>query len=690
MFRNYFIVAFRNFFRNKVFSLINVSGLAIGISASLVIYLIVSYEFGFDKFEKGGNRIYRVGSEMHFPDQVFSISGVPAPLPAAIRKEISGIETVTGFEIVDGSITIKGSENKAPKVFVNQQRIIFADENYFKFINHQWLAGNPESLREPFKIVLAQSLAKTYFSSADWSKILGRTIIYNDSISVTVAGIVKDIDEITEFDFKSFISLSTISNSGLKNNYGMDNWNGVNGSSQCFVKLNPGISPLLIEKQIKKVKTKYLKNDYLKTTHLLQPLSDIHFNSSYSSLVKRSANKKILYGLLIVAAFLLLLGCINFINLTTAQAIRKAKETGIRKTMGSSKKQLIQLYLTETFLLTSIATLLSVLIAPALLKLFSDHIPKEISFSMVGQLHVLIFLVLLTIAISLLSGFYPAVVLTRYNPAVVLKSQASVSSSSTRKSLLRKSLTVTQFIVAQFFIIATLMVGKQIYYSLHKDLGYKKDAIIIADLPWPDKQGKYPLLLQKLKSIPGIEHAVISGAPPAINGISISTITYNGGKKKIETTVELKYADSAYFNLYHMKLLSGRYLIPSDSISAYMINNTCARFLGFKNPADAVGQILERGNEKLPIVGVLADVHTQSLHSAIKPLAYSAVNGNYGKLHIALKNQNENRTIWKSAISQVQHIWKEIYPETNFEYEFFDDSIAKFYTAEQTTATMLG
>jgi hypothetical protein len=309
---------------------------------------------------------------------------------------------------------------------------------------------------------------------------------------------------------------------------------------------------------------------------------------------------------------------------------------------------------------------------------------------MISRPDVLLFLISLTVLISLLSGFYPALVLTRFNPAVVLKSQSSFSPGSSHKVLLRKSLTVTQFIIAQFFIIATLMVGKQIYYSLHKDLGYKKDAIITADIPWPEKNNKYSLLIQKLRAIPAVEQAIVSGSPPAINGISFQTMTFENGKKKIETTVEIKYADSAYFSLYRMKLLAGRYLAQSDSISAYLINDTYAKFLGFKNPADAVGYFLQRDKTKIPIVGVLADVHTQSLHSSIKPLVYTAVNENYGQLHVALKSQNNEGTTWKTAIGQIQLAWKEIFPNDDFEYHFFDDSIAKFYTAEQTTATMLG
>jgi putative ABC transport system permease protein len=687
MFKNYFLTALRNFWRSKIFSLINIAGLAIGISASLVIYLLVSYDFGFDKFQKDRDRIYRVVSNMHFPDQDFKNSGVPMPLPEAVTKELPGIELSAAFYLGgDAKVNIQSLTGKAEE-FKKQPRIVYADNNYFGLIGYAWLAGDPAtSLREPFTVVLTESRAKTYFGDA--SKAVGKVVVYNDSIKTTVTGVVKDLDKTTDFTFKEFISYSTIGNSGLKNNFSWGQWENINSASQFFVKLRPGVQASLIQKQINDIHQRAEKNAYLKIEHYLQPLSDLHFNKDFDNFYQRQAHRPTLYGLLVVATILLLLGCINFINLTTAHSAQRAKEIGIRKTLGSSKRQLVFQFLSETFLLTLVATLLSVLLIPVLLKTFSGFIPPEVTPDMARQPHFILFGLLLIFCVTVLAGFYPSLVLSRYQPVSVLKNQSVHHPSKTRGGWLRKSLTVSQFVVAQAFIMVTFVVGQQIQYTLNKDLGFRKDGILTVDTPWnPDDPSKTKLFLQKIKAIPEIGEAVLAGSAPASEGLSMSTMKFNNGKKEIETTVEMKYADSAYFSLYKMQLLAGRYLRPSDSTTEYLINENYARFLGFNNPADAVGKLL--GNDKkLPIVGVLRDFYSRSLHENIKPLLYTAVTPNYSRLHILLK-PDESGTVWKTAIDKMQKEWRRIYPEEDFSYRFFDESIAKFYTGEQNTSCLL-
>ncbi len=389
-------------------------------------------------------------------------------------------------------------------------------------------------------------------------------------------------------------------------------------------------------------------------------------------------------------AIILLLGCINFINLTTAHATQRAKEIGIRKTMGASRLKLILQFFSETFLLTVLATTLSVILIPWLLKMFAGFIPSAIHFEMLQQINVIIFIIALMLVVTLLSGFYPSLILSGYKPVLVLKNQSFSNSTGTRKALLRKSLTVTQFIVAQVFVIGALIIGKQIEYSLNKDLGFNQNGVIVMRLPWGDPVTgeKGAVLLHRLQSIPGIAQVCLGGAPPANNAISIQTMKFNHGKKRIETTVELKYADADYFNLYKMKLIGGRFTRPGDSITEYVINENYARFLGFKNPADAVGKFIGQDEAKTPIVGVLADFYSQSLHTPIKPLVYAGVTPSYNWIHILLQPQT-NGNKWKKAIDQVQQQYRSVYPGEDFKYEFLDDKIASFYESEQNTLSLL-
>jgi putative ABC transport system permease protein len=691
MFKNYLVVAFRNFWRKKAFSLINIAGLAIGISAALVIYLIVHYEFSFEKFQKDRERTYRVVTNMHFPDQDFKNSGAPGPLPAVMRSEIPGIEKSTVFwESGSKKISIPSNvENKSD--LKRQDNIIYADEHYFRFFNYQWLAGSPDnSLTDPNKVVLTESRARIYFPYADITNAIGKTIIYDDTVKATVTGIVKDLDEITDFTFKEFISLSTFSEQ-LKKENAWGEWGSVSSSSQFFVKLRKDIDTAQINNQLVALRKKHEKNAFLSTEHFLQPLNDIHFNSDFDAFDHRQAHKPTLYGLLAVAAFLLILGCINFINLTTAQASQRAKEIGIRKTMGSSKRQLVFQFLSETVLLTSLATILSALLTPWLLKIFSAYTPEGLHFDLLNQPDVFVFIITLILVVSMLSGFYPAMILSGYKPVLVLKNLAYANTAQSRRLWIRKTLTVLQFVIAQFFIIATMVVGKQIRFSLNKDMGFKKDAIVTFRVPYnyqhPDN--KQFVLQQKLKSIPGIQKLSLAGAPPAYQGISISTMKFNNKGKEIESTVEVKEADTAYFDLYKMKLVAGRNLQQSDTVKEYVINETYAKLLGSKNPADIVGQLIDRGDKKIPIVGVLADIHTKSLHTSIQPLAFYSEAKEHSTFHIALPQKGGNTDSWKKTIAAIGSAWKEVYPDEDFNYEFFDESIAKFYKKEQDTARLL-
>ncbi|MBC7848412.1 MAG: ABC transporter permease [Chitinophagaceae bacterium] len=703
MFSNYFRVAFRSFRHNKLFSLINIGGLAIGISAALVIYLIVQYEFSFDKFHKDGDRIYRVVSEMKFPDLTIENSGVPAPTSQAVREEATGLDLVTHFNTaweLKVSVPIPG--NQSPAVFRKQKEIIYADKYYFEMFPYQWLAGSPKTaLKDPFQVVLTESRAKTYFSALKPSEIIGREIYYDDTIKTMVAGVVKDMDKVTDFIFKEFISKATIDVTGWKEQWGLEEWGSITSASQMFVKLSKGASTSKIEQQLVSIREKYRSKDKEKgftkkddMKHMLQPITDIHFNNKYDAFSRRQAHLPTLYGLLAVAAFLLLLGCINFINLTTAQSSQRAKEIGIRKTMGSGKGQLIFQFLSETFLLTFLATLVSVALTPLLLNIFKDFIPEGISFTSLNQPHVWVFLLVLLLIVSALAGFYPALVLTKFKPVTVLKNQAYTGSAQSRKAWLRKTLTVTQFVIAQFLIIATLVVSKQINYSLNKDLGYKREAIVTVNTPRnffsKEVDNRRFVLLEKLKAIPGIEKVSLAGSSPASSNTHTNTMKYEKADKSImETMVEVKYADTGYFNLYGMKLVAGRNVEASDTTREYVINESLAKMIGHQNSADAVGEFLGEEKRKFLVVGVISDFHTKSTHEPIKPLLYSAASDQSFTLHLALKPKVGNSDSWKETLAMVEKEYKTIYPEEDFKFNFYDESISAFYKTEQNITRLL-
>lgn len=694
MFKNYFTIAIRSLRRNKVFTGINVLGLAIGISASLVIYLLVNYHFTFDKFESNPDRIYRVVSNFTFSGENYHNSGVTDPMAAAVRKEIPGVSMVVPFRLWndEAKISIPGSRNQQ-EVFKHQKNIVFADRNFFGLVPYQWIAGSAKtSLLNPYQTVLTESSARLYFPKLSPAEVMGKELLINDTVRIVITGIVRDLEENTDFTFKTFISYATLEMTSLKpGNWA--NWNSTNGAQQLFVKLRAGNNPVLLEKQVTalyKRNAKQEPGDHSITWFTLQPLKDLHFNAEYGTYDLPAGNKPTLYGLLAVAAFLLVLGCINFINLTTALGAQRAKEIGIRKTMGSSKKQLVVQFLAETFLLTLVATLLSVVLTPLIIKAFSGFIPEGLHLSLAEQPDILLFLVALMVVVTLLSGFYPAMILSGYKPILVLKNQAYSGTARTRRVWLRKSLTISQFVIAQVFIMATILVSKQIHFSLNKDMGFKKNAILYFTTNYYDTVSSHKtMLMDKLKSIPGIVNISLCTNPPSSNNVWSSTMKYKDGKNEIEADVQQKFGDSNFLKLYGLKLMAGKNINTTDTVTSFLINETYAGVLGFRNPEQAVGKFIEWENKRVPIVGVVSDFLQRSLHEPMKPLVVAS----WGKLErnfsIALAPQNESGTAWKTSIGKIEKAFKEVYPESDFEYSFFDEDIAKYYTAEQNISSLL-
>ena len=391
----------------------------------------------------------------------------------------------------------------------------------------------------------------------------------------------------------------------------------------------------------------------------------------------------------LLAVFILLLGTINFINLSTAQASERAKEIGVRKILGSSKAQLVARYMSETFLLTIITTLLSVLITPFLLKGFSDFIPQGLGQHNIWQPNVLVFLVVLIAVVGTLSGLYPALVLTGFNPLSIIKNQVISATGNNRRVWLRKTLTVSQFVIAQVFIIGMLVVNSQIHFSLQKDMGFRKDAIINFYVPFDfsHPNNKKFVLLNKLRAIPEIEAVSLGNQSPAFNGSMSTRVTFKEGKKDLTILPDSRSGDTTFISLYHIKLLAGRNVLPTDSATEFLINETLARQLGFKHPQDAVGQLLGWDDTHgLPIVGVMADFNLTSVRSAIHPLIFYS-DSKYGYvMHVALQPSVDS---WKGAIAKMQIAWKEVYPEVDFDYQFLDKTVEGFYKQDKKLSSLL-
>ena len=679
-----FGTSFRSLLKHKVISSINILGLSIGISAALMIYLIVQYDYSFDRYEPYRERLFRVVTHGDNYDN----AGVPIPLPRALSA-ISGIERsafMMGMNDGGTKVSIPQGKGKEQRLFKQQEKFAYAEGNFFSIFPHQWLAGSPESsLKDPHQLVLSESLVKRYFGGLPVDQAVGRPLMVDDSIPMVLSGVVKDLTVNTDFDIQAFLSMATIANSpGLKDQYQWDDWGSTNSINQVMLLLSPGVSSTTVQSQVNQLFKSRVGNPQYKTSASLQPLSDIHFNMK----LQGQADETTLVYLSLLAAFILLLGAINFINLSTAQASDRAKEIGMRKILGSSKGQLIARYLSETALLTLIATIFSLFITPLLIHWFSDFMPDGLDTDRLWQPHVLLFLLALVVVVSFLSGIYPALVLTQIKPLSITRNRTTSAAGGNRRVWLRKTLTVSQFVIAQAMIIGVLIVNSQIRYAINKDMGFRKDAIINFYLPFdfahPD--GKKFVLANKLRNIPEIQDVSLGNSGPAVGGSMTTHIQFKEGKKDIRMPVDSRDGDTNYIGLYNLRLIAGRNIMPADSPVEFLVNETLTRDLGFRHPEDAVGHMLSRGDKGHPIVGVLADFHLASIHRPIHPMIYF-YDSKYGYvMHVALHRSPET---WKPAIAKMQHAWEEVYTDQPFTYSFFDKTILDFYGSEQRLSKLL-
>ena len=702
------LFSLRRLGRHKLTTTINFLGLTFGILSCVVIYLYVTYEFSYDKFHADGDRIYRLVTSVRAPGMQSDNAMMSPPVGAALRHGTTGFSAVTTLFTDDTRVLIPlaGKPDRViPGISSDElYHITFADTDYLKLFHYQWLAGNPATaLQKPFSVVLAESEAKRYFQGGAPEEWMGRSVVYEDSLTVSVTGIVKDWDQHTDFGFKDLISYSTLENSFLKT-YVQD-MHRAGSNTNVYVKLAPGKTVAQAEQQIAAFfKPHRQPPPGWKITQSLQPLSDIHFNSAYSDPYGRRAHKPTLLALTGIAIFVLIIAAINFINLSTAQSILRAKEVGIRKVMGSSRGGLVRQFLIETGIIVLAAMALVLLLANPVIKALHGFIPDGV------RLHsnpgTWLFIVTTSVATCLLAGWYPARALSSFLPVISLKGQGVRQLNS--KSYLRKGLIVFQFAVSLLFIIGTMMVGRQIHYMLNTDLGFNKDAIVTIDLPRDQPPNRKDVLAAEIRHLAGVQQVSLNTASPQstrhmIRGMYLE---YKGA-----TDVKLQPGgdeiDTGYLSLYGMTLVAGRNFELSDTARrnvpasgstpaqpgyrAYILNESAARALGFNRPADIVGQQVTSslGDLSGPVVGLVKDFHSDNMHEKIRPFLFSTETGVASQLSVKLSSAGVSASNVSTLISNMGSVYKKIYPGTPFQSQFFDESLEQLYTQERQTSQIM-
>jgi len=667
MFKHHLKTGWRNILRNKFYAIVNISGLSLGISACLVIYLITSYELSFDTFHPGKERIYRVmgditertGDKLHF-------AKLPPPVSKIARSTISGLEAVASY------IPYKPG-------------MIIAEPQYFSIFKYDWLAGNTATaLSAPFTVVLTESRARYYFGPASPDSYIGKQVIYDDSLSVTVSGILKDQNKPTDLSFKEFISYPTIQSSFLSSSINLDSWHQQDLAAWTFIKLAPGTTPARVNTQMARLVQQHTDQD-TKLTLWLEPLSDIHFNEDVIENPIRTAHMPAIYGLIAIACFILLLAMVNFINLSTAQSIRRAREIGVRKVLGSGKRSLVLQFLTETAILTSFSTLLGLLWVTPALYFFRSFIPAGFTVHLFTPATLLIFLTV-TLVSAVLAGLYPAKVLSSYEPAINL--QAAAEYKGGRQWLLRKGLIVFQFTISLVFIIGSIVIAQQLQYTRDINPGFNADAILTVQSPRGDSLSKVKVLAEKFRKTTGIQQVALQWVSPMTDNTRGMQLKLTPADTK-EIGVTQVAGDENFIPLYQIQLLAGRNLHPSDSVREFVISQSLLQLIGYHTPEQAIGKILYWQNNPYPVVGVVADFHTKSLHNPVTPSCIINRPEREGAIAIKLASKGKSSHVIASTLSQAEKAWKQVYPDKAFAYTFYDETMALLYTKDRQTALLI-
>lgn len=678
MFKSYLKTALRSLFREKSSSVLNIAGLTLGITCSLVLFLLIKHLATFDNYHANRDRIYRVVTEMDGNNERFYTAGVPPVLPDAFRQDFPEAEQVTFTSYRQDALVSVPQRNGEAKKYQEESGVVFAEGNFFKVFDRPVIQGDAfKGLDDPNEAIISRSLARKYFGRED---VIGQIVQY-DTVEYRIASVMEDYPTNTDFPFNLMLSMATI-----KKGRDAQGWNSIWSDEQCYVLLKDVHALDEVRARMPAFVDKYLgKENYDKQTFSLQPLRELHFDDRFSNYNYRTAPREMLIALGVIAAFLLLTACINFVNLTTAEAVKRSKEVGIRKSLGSSRLQLISQFLGETTLITVFAMLLSLGITQMALTIVNPFLDMPLDLNFSEDLFLWLFIIGVTVIVSLFSGLYPSLVLSGFKPAQALKNRISNSSSSGFN--LRRSLVVVQFVISQFFIMGTIILLTQMNYFQSRDLGFRKDAVLIVPLPRSqstDATTRIRTLRQEISALPGVESVSLGSAPPSSGAVNSTGFYFEGEDESQRRDTHIKQIDNNYLSLYEIEIVAGQNLGDYDTARGFLVNEELVRVAGFKNPEDIVGKTMLLWEKELPVVGVVKDFHTVSLRDRIEPIVLMNDVRGYRSLSIRV-----NQAQLKELIAGVEEKWERAYPEHIFDYTFLDETIRNFYEGEQKMSVLL-
>jgi predicted permease len=680
MFLNYLKTAYRSLWRKKSFTLLNILGLATGIAAALLIFSVIRQELSYDNYHQKKDRIYRVTTtslKRSNGEVTDRKAAVPWSLPDAFRRDYPQLEEVgVVWGLGKGQIYVPQASGPE-KRFIEQEGLVWIEPQMFNILDFRWLQGGPAGLAAPNHVVLSRSRAVAYFGSPE--NALGKTIqLFSFRIPLKVTGVFEDTPGNTDFPLRIAASYITLQNGAGRPPGSPDNFVNINLNSTCFVVLGKNQQPAVFESRLKDFVKRYYREDERGTDHVsvlgLQPLAQMHLDERYNLHFTTRLEKKELWAMGLVGCFLLLVACVNFINLATAQSAGRAREIGVRKVLGSNRAQLRRQFLYETAMLTFFSLCIGVLIAAVCAPWLGRIIGRELSF-----VHPSLPLVLLLtgLLVTFLAGFYPAVVISGFNPLAALKN--SISLRATGGVSIRRALVVFQFVIAQLLVICTLVVLQQMKFFREKPMGFEKESVVLINLPSDSAMAvRYQHLKTRLSALPGVAAASLCMEGPSATWTWQASFKLDDRGEYEPYIVGRQFADTGFYNTFRLQFAAGRKPLPTDTTEEVVVNEMLVGKLGLASTQEVLGRRVSFGDGMTGrVVGVVKNYNNGSLRDEIMPMIISTDKRNFEHMALRLKPAEMS-----AVLPQVEKVFAEVYPNYIYDLTFMDQRIENYYNSE--------
>ena len=676
MIQTYFKTAFRNLLRHRKHATLNILGLGVALAACIIVFLVLQYETSYDKHLQGYDSIYQIVTKDKDADGEHFSGGVPFPVIKFLRQDYPQYQFAVLMQNYGVQVTVMGAENKK---FREETGVFYGDADLLKMFELRFLTGNADVLKDVNSTTISKSLAEKYFGN--WKGAVGKTLnIDNSAFPLQVAAVFEDEPANSDFPFQLVASYD-----GFlvhDKTWPFTDWGSNTSNHQVYVKLPKGTNTAAIDHQLALFEKKYNTGNKQSTReHFVHTLKNIHFDERFGNNGDHITSKISLYTLAFIGLLIILMACINFVNLSTALAVTRSKEVGIRKVMGSSKMQLGMQVLMETAAVVFVSAIIAIVLAFIALPFVKNIMMVQHKLSLFSTGSVL-FILLITIVTIILSGIYPAMIMGRFKPVEAIKNK--INTSKVGSVSLRRVLVVLQFAFSQILIIATIIAVGQMNFIRQSDLGFNKDATLVVYLNSDSvSRSRHSAFKDALKSRSDVKDVSFAFDPPGSDNSWDSNFAFDKMEDR-DFNVQLKQGDFNYAKTYGLELLAGRFLTQSDTCREYVLNETLLKKCGIKNPQDAIGKMFRLGGRRpMPVVGVVKDFKQASLRDAVQPIAIFPNKRYYQTAGIKLSSTN----LGKSK-DEIKTIWDKFFPEYVYNASFLDENINRFYESEQRLSSM--